>query len=327
MSKEVRTRAGVSYAVRSSAGCSVTDENGIVVLVVESGKQGVFVADGNIFTVDDENAKVQEVFNVAPAAGVGGGEKEANFDSVESNVVRAVRYVVKDGEGSEIGEARGGKEGERSSLTITFPDTVHASGSYFFGEVEWFNITNKEGTWVLGYKGATQEEGAQMIVGDDEGTTFIKGSTIYAGAENLTQSLTNFNDHENNGNIHVSSGDRTAWNAKASPGVLPVVNELPADLALLPGNVYCLGLGVSEAYDWSGLTIAREGEAVLGESDFLTAELCILSTLDNEITWPADMVWLEGAAPTLQPQFFHQIVLRNDGFKLIGNVAYVYELA
>ncbi len=149
-----------------------------------------------------------------------------------------------------------------------------------------------------------------------------------ADAAALTSKVntTTFTDHANDA-THITAEERTAWNAKASPGVLPVVNALPADLALLPGHVYCLALRPNEAYDWSGLTIARDGEAVPFGSDFLTVELSILANMYNEITWPADMVWLEGAAPTLQSQFCHQIVLRHDGFKLIGNVAYVYELA
>lgn len=117
---------------------------------------------------------------------------------------------------------------------------------------------------------------------------------------------------------------RTIHKAKRGRRESRETRELPADLALLPGHVYNLGLLADSTYDWSALRIAREGDAVLFGSDFLTAELCILADLIPEITWPAYMVWLEGAAPTLQAGIFYQIVLRHDGNKLIGNVAYVY---
>lgn len=104
----------------------------------------------------------------------------------------------------------------------------------------------------------------------------------------------------------------------------PRYQSLPADLALEPGGFYdvFVPFGVYEL-DLSALTIARPaGDA---NDHALTVELRLLLSHDDvEITWPADMVWLERAAPTLQAEIFYQIVLRQDSWTLLGHVAYSY---
>lgn len=63
--KERETYPGKTYAVRSADGCTITDINGDLIKECAAG-QDYFVADVSRIFVSDDNAKVQQVFNLAP---------------------------------------------------------------------------------------------------------------------------------------------------------------------------------------------------------------------------------------------------------------------
>lgn len=62
----INTQTGRTYAVTSTAGCTVTDANGLTLCTVDAGTQGYFVATGNTATVTgDDAAAVTMLFNAA----------------------------------------------------------------------------------------------------------------------------------------------------------------------------------------------------------------------------------------------------------------------
>lgn len=62
----INTQTGRTYAVTSTAGCTVTDANGLTLCTVDAGTQGYFVATGNTATVTgDDAAAVTLLFNAA----------------------------------------------------------------------------------------------------------------------------------------------------------------------------------------------------------------------------------------------------------------------
>ena len=81
--KERETFPGKTYAVTSAAGCTVTTEDGIILVEAEAGKQGYFVAVGGKVVLSDDAAILTQVFNAAPiASGAGGGGGSASGEKV-----------------------------------------------------------------------------------------------------------------------------------------------------------------------------------------------------------------------------------------------------
>lgn len=76
----ISVRAGRTYAVTTSAGCTVSTEDGQLLLTCEAGTQGVFVAPCAVVVVSDDAALVTESFkgaSVGAASGGGVTEEEA----------------------------------------------------------------------------------------------------------------------------------------------------------------------------------------------------------------------------------------------------------
>ena len=89
--KERETFPGKTYAVTSPNGCTVTTDDGLTLAEIEAGKQGYFVAVSGNVTLSDADAKLTELFNLAPyqklrLLGVVGGDSSglpAGYKRVE----------------------------------------------------------------------------------------------------------------------------------------------------------------------------------------------------------------------------------------------------
>jgi hypothetical protein len=85
------TFPGKTYAVTSPNGCTVTTDDGLTLAEIEAGKQGCFVAVSGNVTLSDADAKLTEVFKVAPyqklrLLGVVGGSTPAWFKALEAEL-------------------------------------------------------------------------------------------------------------------------------------------------------------------------------------------------------------------------------------------------
>lgn len=102
--KERETFPGKTYAVTSPNGCTVTTENGLTLAEVEAGKQGYFVAVSGNVTLSDADAKLTELFNLAPyqklrLLGVVGGDSSglpAGYRLVEYLQSDGAQYINTD---------------------------------------------------------------------------------------------------------------------------------------------------------------------------------------------------------------------------------------